>query len=293
MSIIRTINSTYWKEIVFPEFKKRYPIDAAKIESELKGIRKPYPASNFARGIVEEIREIKVVASQNFPLDYGLWSRPTVMLHNARGGIEYQKEQAKYFGSAVLDMNSPYPWDDYQKGAEQAGLQTRLWHMCTTLSDVENICKLTKERNQKECGINLEDMVSIGLTPNIVANVIDEILGPKSICIIPNYGWIQNMDWSPLERHVFLLECFLNDPWWDWKDLSNEEIVKRCAAHARACGVKKVSILCGLYDASEYNEYARVVTPKEYLDIIRKLGERFGGIYLGDNNGPDYSVWAF
>lgn len=289
MSILRTTSSTYWKNVVFPQFKKTYPTDASKIENELKGIRRPLPSSNFARGIVEEIRE---ALSENFPLDYGLWSRPTVMLHNARGGVEFQEEQKKYFGSAVLDLNSPYSWLSYVQRADQVGLETRLWHHCRSYADVTNICTMTKAAGQKECGINLENMVGDGMTPEGVAKIIDSILGINSICLIPNYGWIQNMDWSPLSRHVFLLECFLNDPPDAWVNLTNEQIVNQCADHARASGAKKVSILCGIYDASSYNPNARNVTPKEYLDIIRKTGEIFGGIFLGDNNGSDYSVWA-
>lgn len=289
MSILTTTNSKYWKEVVFPAFKKKYPTDANKITSELNGIRKPLPSSNFARGIVEEIRE---ALAKNFLIDYGLWSRPTVMLHNARGGVEFQEEQVKYFGSAILDLNSPYPWYDYMGRAIRVGLQTRLWHHCRSYADVTNICIMTKIAGQKECGINLEDMVSDKMTPQEVSVIIDDILGKDSICIIPNLGWIQNRDWSPLSRHVFLLECFLNDPRNDWKNLTNEQIVKQCADHARASGVKKVSILCGIYDASSYNPNARKVTPKDYLDIITKTNEKFGGIFLGDNNGPDYSVWA-
>lgn len=289
MSILRTTSSQYWKDVVFPAFKKKYPTDANKITFELKGIRKSLPSTNFARGIVEEIRE---ALKTNLPLDYGLWSRPTVMLNNARGGVEFQEEQMKYFGSVVLDLNSPYAWHDYIVRADQIGLKTRLWHHCRSYADVTNICTMTHAAGQKECGINLEDMVSDNLTPRGVSDIIDNILGKDSICIIPNYGWIQNMDWSPLSRHVFLLECFLNDPWNDWKTLTNEQIVKQCADHARASGAKKVSILCGIYDASSYNPNARHVTPQEYLDVIRKTGEKFGGIFLGDNNGPDYSVWA-
>ncbi len=290
MSILKTTSSQYWNEVVFPEFKKRYPTDANKITSELNGIRKPLPKSKFALGIVEEIRE--ALTDSNFPLDYGLWSRPTVMLHNARGGVEYQEEQAKYFGSALLDLNSPSSWVNYIVRADRAGLQTRRWHHCRSYDNVREICYKTNVFGEKECGINLEDMIGDQMTPRGVADIIDDILGPNSICIIPNYGWIQNMDWSPLSRHVFLLECFLNDPWGDWKNLTNEQIITQCANHARECGVKKVSILCGIYDASSYNPNARKVTPKDYLDILAKTGENFGGIYLGDNNGADYSVWA-
>lgn len=290
------MNSTYWKEVVFPAFKKKYPLDADKITSELKGIRKPLPSSNFARGIVEELREIvpnrEITTNPTNVLNYGLWSKPTIMFYNPRGGIEYQEEQIKYFGSALLDLNSPFPWDDYVIKANQVGLQTRRWKHCHSNDDVIALCNYTKMFGQKECGINLEDMASDKITPQGVSNIIDDILGKDSICIIPNYGWIQNIDWSPLSRHVFLLECFLNDPWKDWIHLTNEQIVKQCADHARSCGVKKVSILCGLYDASEYNPNARKVSPKEYLQVLSNTGEKFGGIYLGDNNGPDYSVWA-
>lgn len=289
MSILLTTSSKYWNEVVFPEFKKRHPIDAGKIISELNGVRKPLPSSRFARGIVEEIRE---ALNPNFRHDYGLWSRPTVMLHSARGGVEYQEEQVKYFGSALLDLNTPSPWADYVVRADRVGLKTRKWRHCHSYSDITNLCSIARLEGHKECGINLEDMVGDNLTPQKVADIIDDILGEDSICVIPNYGWIQNMDWSPLSRHVFLLECFLNDPWRDWVNLTNEQIIKQCADHARNCGAKKVSILCGIYDASSYNPHARKVTPKEYLDVIAKTREKFGGIYLGDNNGADYSVWA-
>lgn len=290
MSILLTTSSKYWNEVVFPEFKKRHPIDAGKIISELNGDRKPLPSSRFARGIVEEIREALV---PNFKLlDYGLWSRPTVMLHNARGGIEYQEEQAKYFGSALLDLNSPSPWNDYIYRANHAGLKTRRWKHCRSYSDVVNLCTLTKSLGQKECGINLENIVGDKITPQGVSDIIDDILGKDSICIIPNLGWIQNQDWSPLSRHVFLLEIFLNDPAKDWVNLTSYQVITQCASHARDSGAKKISILCGLYDASSYNPHARKVTPKEYLNIIEEAGEKFGGIYLGDNNGPNYSVWT-
>jgi hypothetical protein len=290
--ILKTLNSTYWKQVVFPPFKKKYPIDAAKIESELQGVQKKLPRSNFALGIVLEIREALKSGGSNLPLDWGLWSRPTVMLHNARGGVEYQEEQVKYFGSALLDLNSPNSWDNYIARAIQVGLPVRLWHHCHTNEDISNLCIKAKMAGQKECGVNLEDLSSGNVTPQGAADIIDDILGKDSICVIPNLGWIQNRDWSPLSRHVFLLECFLNDPWKDWEKLTGDQIIKQCADHARACGAKKVSILCGIYDASAYNPLARKVTAAEYLAILGRTGERFGGIYLGDNNGPDYSVWA-
>jgi hypothetical protein len=289
MSILKTTSSLYWKNVVFPAFKAKYPTDAAKIEFELKGIRRPDPKSNFALGIVMEIRD---ALDPNFPGDYGLWSRPTVMLHNARGGVEYQEEQVKYFGSALLDLNSPSSWDTYIARAQRVGLETRRWHHCHSYADVSKLCAITKGLGQKECGINLEDIVGSNITPQGVADIIDEVLGKDSICVIPNLGWIQNLDWSALSRHVFLLECFLNDPWADWKNLTNEQIISQCANHARECGAKKVSILCGIYDASSYNPNARAVTAKIYMDVLRATGEKFGGIYLGDNNGPDYSVWV-
>lgn len=288
-NIFTTLESPYWKNVVFPEFAKKYPADAKKILLEQQGNKRPPAGSNFAKGVISEIRQ---ALDPNFENDWGLWSRPTVMLHNARGGVEYQEEQVKYFGSALLDVNSPNSWTDYKIRASRAGLETRMWHHCHTYSDVASLCNLTKLAGQKECGVNLENIVDAGITPQGVADIIDTILGKDSICIIPNLGWIQNLDWSPLSRHVFLLEIFLNDPWKDWKLLSDKQVIEQCAYHARECGAKKVSILCGIYDASSYNPDARKVTPQEYLTAIKEAGETFGGVYLGDNNGPDYSGWA-
>jgi hypothetical protein len=65
------------------------------------------------------------------------------------------------------------------------------------------------------------------------------------------------------------------------------------AWHARNdCGVKKLSFVCGVYPPPPGNPYGRLVTSTEYKSAIANAGEKFGGIYLGDNNGPNYSQWA-
>jgi hypothetical protein len=61
--ISRMMNSEYWKKVVWPAFKAKYPVDASKVESELRGVRRPWPSSAFAKGIVEELRRDDPVPS--------------------------------------------------------------------------------------------------------------------------------------------------------------------------------------------------------------------------------------
>ena len=133
----------------------------------------------------------------------------------------------------------------------------------------------------------MEDVVSEGMDLKQIAAMIDKALGTKAIMSIPAMGWIANMDWSPLARHVFHLEFFLNDPpaSGDW-NIPDVQLCKQLQEHAHSCGVKKVAMLCGVYPAK------RVVTSTEYKAIIKSAGAKFGGIYLGDNNGPDYAQWG-
>jgi hypothetical protein len=291
--IQRMLQSGYWINTVFPPFQKKYPIDAGKIESEQKGIKKPLPASDFAKGIVEEIRKHPLNPP---PLtNFGIWNAPTVMLHASNGGVEYQEEQVKYFGSAMCDRNSPAPWDDYKARATRAGLKTVDWWHCHDYNMIQELLNIAKQNPLKTCGLNLESIVFEGIKPNIVAQMIDETLGPDAILNIITLGWMDGIDWSALSRHVFMLEFFLNDPptSGDWQGISDVELCKQLAWHAREdCGVRKLTMLCGIYDAPSNPYGGRVLPASYYKKVISDAGERFGGIYLGDNNGPNYSQWA-
>jgi hypothetical protein len=128
----------------------------------------------------------------------------------------------------------------------------------------------------KTGGLNLEDVTSEGLSIPRIADMIDTVLGPKSILAIPTLGWIQNRDWSALSRHVFMVEFFLNDPAPEWIGLDDVELARQIGEHARDCGVKKLSYLCGISGGS------RSVTTQHYLDVLKQANERFWGIYLGD-----------
>lgn len=291
------LQSGYWINTVFPQFKAKYPIDAGKIESEQKGVKKPLPASDFAKGVVEEIRAhpLTLPPSTNF----GIWDKPTVMLHNPRGGVEYQEEQVKYFGSAMCDVNGIDPndpqstWAPYKTRATNVGLKTVDWQHCHTYPMVQDLLNKFKQNPLKTGGLNLESIVFEGLKPNILAQMIDDTLGTDVILGIPTLGWMDGIDWSALSRHVFQLEFFLNDPVPDWIGIPDVELCKQMAYHAREdCGVRKLTMVCGIYDASSYNPLARTLTSSQYKSIIAAAGERFGGIYLGDNNGPNYSQWA-
>ncbi len=133
-----------------------------------------------------------------------------------------------------------------------------------------------------------------GLKPNLIAQMIDDILGTDWILCIITLGWMDGIDWSALSRHVFDLEFFLNDPPpnGDWQGIPDVDLCRQLAWHAREdCGVKKLRMVCGIYEAPA-NPYGRNITSTQYKNIIAAAGERFGGIYLGDNNGPNYSQWA-
>lgn len=284
------MESGYWINTVFPAFKAKYPVDAGKIEKEQMGQRRPLPTSDFAKGIVEEIRAHPLVANPS--TDFGIWDRPTVMLHAANGGVEYQEEQVKYFGSAMCDLNSPAPWDSYKARAANAGLKTVDWRHCHTYDEIQQLLDIIKLNPLKTGGLNIEDINTEGLSIPRIADMIDSTLGTGVILGIPTLGWIQQFDWSALSRHVIQLEFFLNDPPPDWIGIPDIQLAKQMAEHARACGVRKLTYICGIYDASSYNPNARTLTARQYKDIIAGAGERFGGIYLGDNNGPNYSQWA-
>lgn len=290
--IRRTIESTYWKTQVWPAFKAKYPVDAAKIEAEAKGVKRPLPSSAFARGIVEELRDSPLAPVPPKPptaSNYGLYDKPVVLLHNARGGVEYQDEQVKYFGCAMLDLNSPTPWAAFKARAERVGLRTVYWWHCHSYADVEDF--MVRIQPDGTGGLNLEDIANENMTPERIAGIVDRYL-PKAILSIPTLGWIQNFDWSPLNRHVFQLEFFLNDPRKAWVDVGDDVLlVRQLAEHARACGCTKITFLCGAYDASATNPYARTVTPAYYKQIIAAAGERYGGLYLGDNVQGNYQPW--
>src|SRR5574338_3824 len=288
--IFRTMQSTYWKKKVWPPFKSQYPIDAYKVEQEMKGIRRPLPASDFGRGLVEEIREALKVPNPPV-VDFGWWDKPSVVLHNARGGVEYQEEQVKYFGNALLDLNSPYPWDDYINRANNAGLRVTYWRHCHSYNDIRSLLSQCKNKGFQSAAINIEDLVTEDITPQGIASVIDQYYPNVSLLII-SLGWLQNplgswgTNYSPLKRHVFSLEAFLNDPDPNWGAQDDVTLMKAFGEHARDVGLTKVQMLCGIYPAKRY------ITSSQYLYAIKTAGEMFGGIYLGDNNGSNYSQWA-
>jgi len=295
--IHRMLQSGYWINEVFPDFKKKYPIDANKIQAEqAKPFSRPLPHSDFARGIVEEIRlhPLVVPPSTNF----GIWDKPTVMLHAANGGVEYQEEQVKYFGSAMCDVNSPASWSAYKLRAANAGLKTVDWRHCHTYVEIQNLLDLFAQNPLKTGGLNLESVVAEGLSIPRIADMIDNTLGTDSIIAIPTLGWMDGIDWSALSRHVFQLEYFLNDPPTypdgssDWAGIHPTELCRQMAYHAREqCGVRKLTFICGIYPAPT-NPNSVMYSASEYKSFIAAAGERFGGIYLGDNNGPNYSQWA-
>lgn len=300
--IHRMLQSGYWINEVFPPFKKKYPIDAGKIENEQKGIKKPLPGSDFAKGIVEELRlhPLNVPPSTNF----GIWEKPTVLLHNARGGVEYQEEQVKYFGSAGCDVNGVDPndpltkWDSYKARAKNVGLKTYDWKHCHTYTEIQNLLDLIAQNPLKTGGLNLESVVYEGLSIPRIADMIDNTLGTESILSIPTLGWMDGIDWSALSRHVFHLEYFLNDPptysdgTSDWNGIHPVDLCRQMAYHAREdCGVRKIMFLCGIYPAPT-NPNSVMYSASQYKGFISAAGERFGGIYLGDNNGSNYSQWA-
>ena len=291
------LQSGYWINSVFPAFKAKYPIDAGKIESEQKGVKKPLPASDFAKGIVEEIRLHPLTAPPS--TNFSIYEKPTVYLHSARGGVEYQEEQVKYFGSAACDLNGVIPgdplstWDAYKTRATSVGLKTVDWQHCHDYGMVQNLLNVIKQNPLKTGILNLESIVFEGMSPNLIAQMIDDTLGTDVILCIITLGWMDGIDWSALSRHVFDLEFFINDPVPDWVGIPDIDLCKQMAWHAREdCGVKKLRMVCGIYDASSYNPNARTITASQYKSIIALAGERFGGIYLGDNNGSNYSQWA-
>jgi hypothetical protein len=288
--IHRMLQSGYWINTVFPDLKKKYPIDAGKIEKEQAGVQRPLPAGDFAKGVVEEIRRHPLVEPPS--TNFGIWDKPTVMLHAANGGVEYQSEQVKYFGSAMCDLNSPVSWDAYKAKATQVGLKTVDWRHVHTYEQIQQLLDVIKQNPLKTGGVNLESVVFEGLSVPRIADMIDSTLGTDCILAIPTMGWVDGIDWSALSRHVFQLEFFLNDPPPDWVGLPDVILCKQLAEHARNCGIRKFTMVCGIYDASSYNANARNIPAAQYKSIIAQAGERFGGIYLGDNNGSNYSQWA-
>lgn len=293
--IRRIVESNYFKTVVLADLEKRTPIDARKVKDEIKGIHHPMPAGGFSRGVVEELRLHPLVS--NPTTSWGLWDKPVVLLHNSRGGVEYQEEQKKYFGSVSLDLNNPATvdgqpnsWENYIARANQVGLPWTYWWHCHTHDNVAKL--LNKTPRGKTCAINLEDVVTDGISIPQVASLIDSYLGTDAIVAIPTLGWIQNLDWSALSRHVFLLEFFLNDPPPEWQGIPDVDLARQFQEHALQYGCKKVAFLCGIYDASESNPGARTLTSDQYLTILREAGVKFGGIYLGDNNGSNYAQWV-
>lgn len=297
--IHRLVESEYFKKTVFPDIKRRTPIDANKLNAEILlaegkpgGEHRPMPAGAFARGIVEELHLHPFVLSPS--ASWGLFDKPTVMLHNSRGGVEYQEEQVKYFGSSMLDMNNPPPntWDDYITRAKKCGLKTMPWLHCHNYDDCKKLFQEARNQGMQTCGLNLEDVVSEGVSIPQVAHLIDEYFGTDAILAIPTLGWIQGIDWSALSRHVFLLEFFINDPSPDWIGLDPVDLARQMAENCRNHGVKKFNYICGIYDARSYNPAAKVYSASQYIDILKQASAKFGGIYLGDNNGSNYAQWA-
>ena len=288
--IHRVLESGYWVNTVFPGFKEKYPVDAAKIEKEQAGNRRPLPGSEFAKGIVEEIRAHPLVANPS--TDFGIWDRPVVMLHAANGGVEYQEEQVKYFGTAMCDLNSPVSWAAYKTRAANVGLKTVDWRHVHTYEEVQGLLDVIKQNPLRTGGLNIEDVASEGLSIPRIADMIDATLGTQTILSVPTLAWVQNFDWSALSRHVFQLQFFLNDPPrnGEWDGIPHVTLAKQMAQHARDCGIRKFTFLVGIYPSD--NPYGVTLTARQYKDIIAGAGERFGGIYLGDNNGSNYSQWA-
>ncbi len=305
--IQRMLKSGYWINTVFPAFKSKYPIAANKIEKAQAGEKRPLPTSDFALGIVEEIRKHPLAPPPS--TNFGLWEKPVTFLHNARGGVEYWDQQ-KALGSVTLDLNNPgnvpgydpsisTPWEEkYIPIANQKGLPWTYWKHCHNYSEIQAFLDKIKDTPQKTGCLNLESVGSEGLSIPRIADMIDSTLGTQAILAIPTLGWMDGIDWSALRRHVFQLEFFLNDiPTYpdgssDWAGIPDVTLAKQLAQHAREhCGVNKLTFLCGMYDSSSYNPNARTVTPAQYKSIIAAAGERFGGIYLGDSIGSNYAPW--
>jgi hypothetical protein len=287
------LESQYWINTVFPPFKAKYPVDAGKIEAEqAKPGSRPLPSSGFARGVVEELRKHPLASN---PLtDFGLWNKPVVMLHNARGGVEYWDLQKQYFGSVSLDLNSDSPWDFYISTANTKALPWTYWKHCHTYSEIQEFLDLVKTHQLKTGGLNLESIYSEDLRPPRIADMIDSTLGTSAILCIPTLGWIDGIDWSALSRHVFLLEFFINDPVPDWVGRDDIELARELIQHAQDWGARKIALLCGAYDGRlSNNPNGRLVSPERYKQIINTVGARYGGVYLGDHIGTNYAEWSF
>ena len=299
------LESGYWINEIFPKFKEKYPIDAGKIEKEQAGQRRPLPAGAFAKGVVEEIRAHPLVINPS--TDFGIWEKPVSFLHNARGGVEYQTEMKAAGFTVSLDLNNPgnqpnydpsvsSPWEEtYIPKCNAIGLPWTYWHHSHTYAQIQSFLDKVKVHPLKTGGLNLESVVFEGLRPPLIADMIDQTLGTNAILSIPTLGWMDGIDWSALSRHVFHLEFFLNDPPQngDWQGIPDVELARQLGEHARSCGARKIVFLCGVYPVStSQNPYARTVTSAQYKSILAAAGERFGGIYLGDNNGQNYSQWT-
>lgn len=297
--IHRMVESDYFKKTILPEMRKRWPIDTEKVEAEIKlayglpgGEHRPMPNGGFARGIVEELHLHPLAVS---PIEsWGLFNEPTVMLHNSRGGVEYQEEQVKYFGTSMLDMNNPPPntWDAYITRAKACGLKTMPWLHCHNYDDMKRLFQEARNQGLQTCGLNLEDVVGEGISIPQVAHLIDSYFGTDAILYIPTMGWIEQTDWSALSRHVFGLEFFINDPVRDWIGLNPVDLAMQMATNCKNYGVKKFNYICGIYDASANNPAAKMYSADEYKSILKSAGVKFGGIYLGDNNGSNYAQWG-
>ena len=87
-------------------FRALDKIERSKVIRTRKGENTNQPRSNYGR-VMWEIAMRAYQDEQDDPSlppadpSWGLYARPTVMCHNARGGVEYQEEMVKYFGSAM------------------------------------------------------------------------------------------------------------------------------------------------------------------------------------------------
>ena len=109
--------------------------DKSKVNRRRQGERTTQPSSALAKVAWELGYRAFQDTTQPPPVPlstWGIYNEPIVMLHNSQGGVEYQEEQVKYFGSVQLDMNNPNDWSAYITRAKACDLRRHRGYIVIT-----------------------------------------------------------------------------------------------------------------------------------------------------------------
>jgi hypothetical protein len=235
------------------------PTDAGKVRSEMAGIRRPLPKSNYAKGLVMAARIAwgnSTPAPPPSPVYTGIFCLPGALARNPRGGVEdiaRYKQAGMRWVLCSLDY-APAEWQTVISRCRSNGLPVGFWFHCRTVDHVRSLLGTCMEQAVGLCGINVEAELATTVPPSAIAKAVYDSEYQGAVCTVL-YGWVQNsVDCGPISRWPALLEMFPADA----PDLAPpREKWPQCVEHAKQRGVKYPLQLAQCYRGGRPGWYDR------------------------------------